>query len=73
MSPIESNISEVEENLNGVRVMHAKKLYLSDSIYGLKKIEYICLKVVGHHHKIFSIKEDMTGFGSNPCRVLLST
>jgi hypothetical protein len=44
--------------------VHAENLHLLDSIYGLKNIDYVCLKVLGCHHSQY---EDDGGiaFGLN--------
>ena len=57
-------ILEVEKNsATDFEGMHGKICCPLDSIYGLENIDFIYLKVLGHHHKQFSNQEDMTGFG----------
>ena len=45
---------------------HKKNLHLLDSIYVLKNIDYLCLKVLGCHHPDFDkelVSEEQKGFG----------
>ena len=53
-----------KNNLDDRSGVHAENLHLLDSIYGLKNIDYVCLKVLGCHHSQY---EDDGGiaFGLN--------
>jgi hypothetical protein len=44
--------------------VHARNLHLLDSIYGLKNIDYVCLKVLGCHHNQFE-HDGLISFGWN--------
>ena len=44
--------------------VHAENLHLLDSIYGLKNIDYVCLKVLGCHHCRYE-DDGVIAFGLN--------
>jgi len=53
-----------KNNLHDQSGVHAENLHLLDSMFGLKNIDYVCLKVLGCHHDYY-VDEGGIAFGLN--------